>query len=71
MTERKDYEMEYRCANCGHVFKVSLRKGAQGKGAAGECPNCGVKSGKPGIGEHEMTWPSTPYAVGNKQILHG
>ena len=69
--ERAEYEMEYRCANCGHIFKVKLRKGLQAKGASGECPNCGVISGKSGIGEHEMTWPSSPLAVGSKEILHG
>lgn len=69
--ERKEYEMEYRCANCGHVFKVMLRQGVPAKGASGPCPNCGVGSGKAGIGEHEMTWPSNPLAVGSQEILHG
>jgi DNA-directed RNA polymerase subunit RPC12/RpoP len=71
MTERGFYEMEYRCANCGHIFKKQLPKGKQAKGASGPCPNCGVASGVSGIGEHEMTWPTTQYAVGGKEILHG
>jgi DNA-directed RNA polymerase subunit RPC12/RpoP len=70
MAEREYYEVEYRCANCGHIFKQQLRKGVEARGAAGECPNCGVKSGKPGVGHHEMTWPSTPLHSG-QQILHG
>lgn len=71
MTESQHYEMEYKCANCGHVFKVQLRKGITARGAAGECPNCGIKTGRAGVGEHEMTWPSERLAVGNKEILHG
>lgn len=69
--ERQYYEMEYKCANCGAIFKIKIPKGQPAKGKGGECPTCGVGSGKPGIGEHEMTWPSTPLAVGNREILHG
>ncbi len=69
--ERQEYEMEYRCANCGQKFKVLIRKGEPARGAAGTCPNCGAASGRPGIGHHEMTWPSNPLSVGNQEILHG
>lgn len=69
--ERQDYEMEYRCANCGHTFKVKLRKGSTARGNSGPCPNCGVKSGLPGIGEHQMVWPEQKFQVGGKEILHG
>ena len=64
-----EYEMEYRCANCGHTYKIVLRKGVLARGAGGECPQCGVSSGKAGVGHHEMTWPQTPF--GGKEILHG
>ncbi len=69
--ERGTYEMEYRCANCGNVFKKTLQKGKKAKGASGPCPNCGVDTGQSGIGEHEMTWPTRPLHVGGKEILHG
>lgn len=69
--EREYYEMEYRCANCGHIFTKQLPKGQQAKGASGKCPHCGVDSGKAGIGEHQMTWPERPLHVGSKEILHG
>ena len=69
--ERQEYDMEYKCANCGKIFIVKIRKGATAKGASGPCPNCGIASGKPGIGVHEMTWPSQPFAVGGREILHG
>ena len=69
--ERQEYEVEYKCGNCGHLFKVNLRKGLPAKGAAGDCPNCGIPSGKPGIGEHQMVWPEAKFAVGGREILHG
>jgi DNA-directed RNA polymerase subunit RPC12/RpoP len=70
MGEREYYEIEYRCANCGKIFTKQLRKGTEARGQAGECPNCGVNSGKPGVGHHEMTWPAMPIS-GGKEILHG
>ena len=71
MENKNVFEMEYKCANCGNIYTVELRKGTAAKGAGGNCPNYGVASGKAGIGEHEMTWPSRPLAVGNQEILHG
>lgn len=61
------YKMTYRCANCGHEYTMEIRKGSPARGAGGQCPNCGMASGKPGVGHHETVLPT----VDGKQILHG
>jgi len=63
------YKMQYRCANCGHLFDAQVRKGSPARGASGSCPNCGMATGKPGVGHHETVLPNM--TVGNKEILHG
>jgi len=63
------YKMKYKCANCGETFESEVRKGSPSKGASGSCPNCGMQTGKPGVGHHEAVFPDTP--AGKQEILHG
>jgi rubredoxin len=65
------YKMRFKCANCGFLFEVNIRKGNPANGAAGICPNCGVRSGRSGIGHHEAVYPSDTMNLGDKEILHG
>lgn len=48
------YTMKFRCTNCGRQFENEVRKGISASGMGGECPNCGIKDGAPGIGHFEV-----------------
>ena len=63
------YRMQYKCANCGKLFENDIRKGTPSRGASGNCPHCGMKTGTPGVGHHETIMPNV--TIGNKEILHG
>jgi predicted RNA-binding Zn-ribbon protein involved in translation (DUF1610 family) len=48
------YEIDFRCPNCGTVFSRTIQKGVQASGMGGVCPYCGVKDGQPQIGRFEV-----------------
>lgn len=52
MTEPNEhqYEIKFRCPNCGTIFSKILKKGDAAQGRGGYCPKCGVRDGTPHVG---------------------
>ena len=48
------YRAWYRCVNCGVIFQYDMQKGVDAKNMKGECPICGIKSGRPGVGSFQI-----------------
>ena len=65
-----NYVIEFCCANCGQKFETQIRKGVAATGAAGICPNCGVRDNTPGIGAHKVIRANeSEDPTGGRQVL--
>ena len=64
------YLMNFLCANCGHKFERQVRKGTAANGAAGMCPNCGVRDNVAGVGQHTpIRANESDDPTGGRQVL--
>ena len=55
MAENKhQYNISFRCPNCGVIFERLIQKGVEALGRGGVCTNCGVKDGAPKVGQFKV-----------------